>query len=148
VSKAARGHVWDVHSNDAYDSETEVDKAKRESVVNLTQNRDGVLAVARVCLVLGGALLAYAVRTAGDARAGWMLATAVAIGHVREHSVPPGSGVFVDAHVRHEPAHAAMRVRVQMYQAPPFRLSYKVRVAHGSLSLLARLGAVMACAGV
>jgi hypothetical protein len=28
-------------SNDAYDSETEVDKAKLESVVNLTQNRAG-----------------------------------------------------------------------------------------------------------
>ena len=117
-----------VHSNDAYDSETEVDKAKRESVVNLTQNRDGVRAGARVCRGRGGALLAYAVRTAGDARAGWMLAAAVAIGHVSVHSLSLPGGDFLDARMCHEPTHGAMRVRVQMYQAPPFRLSYRVRV--------------------
>eukprot|EP00240_Pyramimonas_obovata_P005387 CAMPEP_0118926146 /NCGR_PEP_ID=MMETSP1169-20130426/3916_1 /TAXON_ID=36882 /ORGANISM="Pyramimonas obovata, Strain CCMP722" /LENGTH=412 /DNA_ID=CAMNT_0006867643 /DNA_START=345 /DNA_END=1583 /DNA_ORIENTATION=- len=85
--------AWLNLSNDAYDSETTVDLTKAESVVNLTGSRNGVLNIARAFLVSGGGLLAYAVASAGDVRAGYMLAAAVVIGHV--------------------------------YQAPPFRLSYK-----------------------
>ena len=52
-------------SNDAYDSETEVDKSKAESVVNLTGNRNAVLNIARAFLLGGVSLLAYAVVSAG-----------------------------------------------------------------------------------
>ena len=44
-------------SNDAFDAAMGVDKDKAESVVNLTQNRLGVLWTANVFLVAGAALL-------------------------------------------------------------------------------------------
>lgn len=45
--------AWLNLSNDAYDAETGVDKGKKESVVNMTGSREGVLVAAYTCLVLG-----------------------------------------------------------------------------------------------
>jgi 1,4-dihydroxy-2-naphthoate octaprenyltransferase len=69
-------------SNDAFDASTGVDKSKRESVVNLTGSRNGVLAAAKLFLALGAWLLATAVGGAGNGAAGAMLAVAVACGYV------------------------------------------------------------------
>ncbi len=44
-------------SNDAFDATMGIDKDKAESVVNLTQNRVGVLWTANAFLVAGAALL-------------------------------------------------------------------------------------------
>ncbi len=51
-------------SNDAFDATTGVDGGKPESVVNLTGNRSGVLALANVFLAVGGLLLWRPVSTA------------------------------------------------------------------------------------
>lgn len=45
--------AWLNLSNDAYDAETGVDKGKRESVVNMTGSREGVLISAYTCLLFG-----------------------------------------------------------------------------------------------
>ena len=53
-----------LRSNDAYDATTGVDGDKPESVVNLTGNRGGVLALANAFLAAGGLLLWRAVSAA------------------------------------------------------------------------------------
>ncbi|KAG1664632.1 hypothetical protein FOA52_011769 [Chlamydomonas sp. UWO 241] len=74
--------AWLNLSNDAFDAATGVDKSKRESVVNLTGNRTGVL-VAANALLLGGVSLLYALLAGGgDARPAAMLAGAIACGYV------------------------------------------------------------------
>ena len=51
-------------SNDAFDATTGVDSGKPESVVNLTGNQGGVLALANAFLAAGGLLLWRAVSAA------------------------------------------------------------------------------------
>ena len=46
-----------VCSNDAFDADMNIDGNKPESVVNLTGNRNGVLATAWVCFAVGVAWL-------------------------------------------------------------------------------------------
>ncbi|KAK3284868.1 hypothetical protein CYMTET_7506 [Cymbomonas tetramitiformis] len=75
--------AWLNLSNDGWDAETSVDLEKKESVVNLTGgNKEGVLKIAHAFLLGGVALLAYAGKAAGDVRVAWMLAAAIAIGHI------------------------------------------------------------------
>ena len=85
-----------LHSNDAFDAATGVDKSKRESVVNLTGGKKGlVLAIANLFLVAGVGLLSALIISAGTGGTApaAMLAVAIACGY--------------------------------LYQGPPFRLSYK-----------------------
>lgn len=79
--------AWLNLSNDAYDAETGVDKEKKESVVNMTGSREGVLASAYGCLLFG---------IMGLLRGGWqaqnmqivaLLAGAIACGYV--YQCPP-----------------------------------------------------------
>jgi hypothetical protein len=69
-------------SNDAFDATTGVDKTKRESVVNLTGSRRGVLLAAKAFLAAGLWLLAAAIGAAHDGRVAAMLAAAIACGYL------------------------------------------------------------------
>ncbi|GAX79957.1 hypothetical protein CEUSTIGMA_g7396.t1 [Chlamydomonas eustigma] len=74
--------AWLNLSNDAFDAATGVDKTKRESVVNLTGNRNLVLLVANVFLLAGVGLLLTLVTANGDMRPVMMLTAAIACGYV------------------------------------------------------------------
>lgn len=74
--------AWLNLSNDAFDAAVGVDGDKAESVVNLTNNRVGVLWVANAFLVAGGLLLWQVVKQVNDVRVGWMLAGAIALGYM------------------------------------------------------------------
>lgn len=88
--------AWLNLSNDAFDADMNIDGNKPESVVNLTGNRNGVLATAWACFAVGVVWLWSLVTgpaVQGDPRIACLLATAISLGY--------------------------------LYQGPPFRLSYK-----------------------
>uniref|UniRef100_A0A061SC63 1,4-dihydroxy-2-naphthoate octaprenyltransferase n=1 Tax=Tetraselmis sp. GSL018 TaxID=582737 RepID=A0A061SC63_9CHLO len=88
--------AWLNLSNDAFDAETDVDKGKPESVVNLLGgNRRAVLLMSLAAFAAGAGIMAASLAPVvqADPRVGAWLAAAVACGYV--------------------------------YQGPPFRLSYK-----------------------
>lgn len=88
--------AWLNLSNDAFDADMNVDGNKPESVVNLTGNRNGVLAAAWACFAVGGTWLWSLVTgqaVQGDPRLACLLGAAISLGY--------------------------------LYQGPPFRLSYK-----------------------
>ena len=71
------------HSNDAFDSATGVDRTKRESVVNLTGGKHGlVLLVANLFLLAGAGLLTRLIASSADGRPAGMLMAAIACGYV------------------------------------------------------------------
>ncbi len=72
------------HSNDAFDAATGVDKTKRESVVNLTGGKKGlVLGIANVFLAAGLTLMGMSLGQAGDStRPALMLLAAIACGYI------------------------------------------------------------------
>lgn len=74
--------AWLNLSNDAFDAEMGVDKAKAESVVNLTGNRTAVLCIANVLLAVALAIFFRLLRIPGDPRPVRMLGTALAMGYM------------------------------------------------------------------
>lgn len=76
--------AWLNLSNDAFDAATGVDKTKRESVVNLTGGKKGlVLLVANIFLLGGLSLLGCLIPSSGgDMRPAAMLFLAIACGYV------------------------------------------------------------------
>mmetsp|Transcript_29427 Transcript_29427/g.82976 ORF Transcript_29427/g.82976 Transcript_29427/m.82976 type:complete len:443 (+) Transcript_29427:148-1476(+) len=75
--------LWLNLSNDAFDSDTNVDVAKAESVVNLLGGRRGlVLAGANAALFAGVAVMGCSIAMAGDVRVPLWLSIAVACGYV------------------------------------------------------------------
>lgn len=88
--------AWLNLSNDAFDADMNIDGNKPESVVNLTGNRNAVLATAWVCFAAGVSWLWSLVTgpaVHGDPRLACLLGVAICMGY--------------------------------LYQGPPFRLSYK-----------------------
>ncbi|KAL3145751.1 hypothetical protein ABBQ38_015130 [Trebouxia sp. C0009 RCD-2024] len=88
--------LWLNLSNDAFDADMNTDGNKPESVVNLTGNRNGVLATAFACFAVGIIWLWSLVTgpaVQGDPRIAVMLGVAIVLGYI--------------------------------YQGPPFRWSYK-----------------------
>ena len=72
---------WLNLSNDGYDAETGVDLEKPESVVNLTSNKEGVLALAWSLLAAGTALIAHGLMQASrGTTCAALLATAIGCG--------------------------------------------------------------------
>lgn len=70
-------------SNDAFDSATGVDRTKRESVVNLTGGKQGlVLLLANLFLLAGAGLLTRLVASAANGQAAGMLVAAIACGYL------------------------------------------------------------------
>ncbi|CAK9227421.1 unnamed protein product [Sphagnum troendelagicum] len=79
--------AWLNLSNDVYDAETGVDKDKRESVVNMTGSREGVLRVAYLFLLAGFCGLVRVALEVGDIRVTALLTAAIACGYV--YQCPP-----------------------------------------------------------
>lgn len=75
--------LWLNLSNDAYDAETDVDRGKAESVVNLTGGKRGaVLAASLAVLLVGGGALVRTVLSTGGELPLAMLAIAIVCGYV------------------------------------------------------------------
>ncbi|XP_031496841.1 2-carboxy-1,4-naphthoquinone phytyltransferase, chloroplastic [Nymphaea colorata] len=79
--------VWLNLSNDVFDSDTGVDKNKKESVVNIVGSRDATLYAANVFLAAGLAGLIYACVQGGDLRAIALLIGSIVCGYV--YQCPP-----------------------------------------------------------
>ncbi|KAK9802593.1 hypothetical protein WJX73_009446 [Symbiochloris irregularis] len=74
--------AWLNTSNDVFDSSMGVDGAKVESLVNITGNRLGCLAVANAFLALGLSLLGRAIWHVGEMRAAGALGLAIILGYM------------------------------------------------------------------
>lgn len=74
--------AWLNLSNDGFDAETGVDKAKAESVVNLTGSRGLVLGLSAAFFAAGAWLLAGGLGAAASGAPAAMLAAAIACGYI------------------------------------------------------------------
>ncbi|GAQ88734.1 1,4-dihydroxy-2-naphthoate octaprenyltransferase [Klebsormidium nitens] len=79
--------AWLNLTNDVFDSDTEVDKNKKESVVNMTGSRNLVLVIAIALLIIAFGGFAWLAKTVNDPRMLWLLGAAVACGYV--YQSPP-----------------------------------------------------------
>ncbi|CAN6466812.1 unnamed protein product [Victoria cruziana] len=79
--------AWLNLSNDVFDSDTGVDKNKKESVVNIVGSRDATLYAANLFLVVGLSGLVYACVQGGDLRALALLIGSIICGYV--YQCPP-----------------------------------------------------------
>jgi hypothetical protein len=71
-----------LHSNDAFDADTGVDKTKPESVVNLTGNRPAVLLLSKAFLAAGVAALSWGISSAADPAVAPLLGAAICCGYL------------------------------------------------------------------
>jgi 1,4-dihydroxy-2-naphthoate octaprenyltransferase len=92
--------AWLNLSNDAFDAATGVDKAKRESVVNLTGGKKGLVLLVANAFLLGGISMLGSLLASigGDIRPAAMLALAIACGYV--YQGPPFRSVLGSFHQR------------------------------------------------